>query len=83
MWRYHFLPYPTLKAHSNSDHIFTKTDHDLEGPRDSLISLMEEFATEITGFDNELIHGRIYPASSIEYRFDEGLVQRASSPGYA
>lgn len=56
--------------------------HDLEGLRDCLVSFINDFSKEIMEFDREPVHGRIYPASSIEYQSGKGLVQRTSSPGY-
>lgn len=47
-----------------------------------LETLVDNLADELNQFDKRPVHGRIYPASSIDYNSDRGLVQTASSPSY-
>jgi hypothetical protein len=54
----------------------------IEDLRSHLEQLVEEFAEEQSGFETSPVNGRIYPADSIDYRNDSGLVQGGSSPSY-
>lgn len=48
----------------------------------NLEGLVDNLADELDEFAKRPVHGRIYPASSIDYRSDQGLIQTASSPSY-
>lgn len=54
----------------------------IEGLRTQLEQLVEEFASERDNFETSPVNGRIYPADSIDYSNDSGLVQGGSSPSY-
>lgn len=54
----------------------------IEDLRSQLRQLVEEFAEERSDFETSPVNGRIYPADSIDYRNDSGLVQGGSSPSY-
>jgi hypothetical protein len=54
----------------------------IEGLRNQLEQLVEEFAEEQSDFETSPVNGRIYPADSIDYRDGSGLVQGGSSPSY-
>jgi len=54
----------------------------IEDLRTRLEQLVEKFAKERDDFDTSPVNGRIYPADSIDYRNDSGLVQGGSSPSY-
>jgi len=54
----------------------------IEDLRWHLQQLVEDFADGRDDFDRSPVNGRIYPADSIDYRKDSGLVQWGSSPSY-
>jgi len=54
----------------------------IEDLRSRLEQLVEEFADERGNFNISPVNGRIYPADSIDYCNDSGLVQGGSSPSY-
>jgi len=54
----------------------------VEDLRSQLEQLVEEFAEERGNFGTSPVNGRIYPADSIDYRNDSGIVQGGSSPSY-
>lgn len=54
----------------------------IEGLRSEIKQLVEKFANNRSNFEMTPVNGRIYPADSIDYYEDSGLIQRGSSPSY-